>query len=79
MAALLNIFVETVIHSFQDYLKISSKEQHLFKTFSNIIQVFTVSFYQFNASILNKSINFLKTNIIDPKCLNCTSVWCPAL
>ncbi len=37
----------------------SSKEQHLFETeiFCNIINVFTVTFDQFNASLMNKSIN----------------------
>ncbi len=38
----------------------SSIEQHLFEIeiFSNIINVFTVTFDHFNASWLNKSINF---------------------
>ncbi len=38
----------------------SWKEQHLFEIeiFSNIINVFTVTFDQFNASLINKSINF---------------------
>ncbi len=38
----------------------SSKEQHLFETenFCSIINVFTGAFYQFNASLMNKSINF---------------------
>ncbi len=40
----------------------SSEEQHLFEIeiFCNIINVFTVTFDQFNESLLNKSINFLK-------------------
>ncbi len=48
----------------------SSKEQHLFETeiFCNIINVFTVIFDQFNASMLNKNINFFKKNY--PKHLN---------
>ncbi len=39
----------------------SSKEQHLFEIeiFCNIISVFTVTFDQFNASLLNKSIKIL--------------------
>ncbi len=39
----------------------SSDEQHLFEIeiFCNIIHVFTVTFNQLNASLLNKSINFL--------------------
>ncbi len=38
----------------------SSKEQHLFglEIFCNIINVFTATFDQFNASLLNKSIHF---------------------
>ncbi len=40
----------------------SSKEQHLFEIeiFCNIINVFTVTFDQFNTSLMNLSINFLK-------------------
>jgi len=33
-----------------------SKGQHLFEIFCNIINVFTVTFDQFNASLPNKSI-----------------------
>ncbi len=38
------------------------KEQYLFEIyiFCDIINVFTVTFDQFNASLLNKNINFLK-------------------
>ncbi len=45
----------------------SLKEWLLFKIeiFCNIINVFTLTFYQFNASLLNKSIN--KKNLIDPE------------
>ncbi len=44
---LLNIIVE------------SSKEQHLYEIeiFCNIINVFSVTFHQFNASLLSKSVN----------------------
>ncbi len=44
----------------------SSKEQHLFEIeiFCNIINVFTATFDQFNASLLNKSNNFLKKNFL---------------
>ncbi len=37
----------------------SSKEQHLFETeiFCYSINVFTVTFHQFNASLMNKSID----------------------
>ncbi len=55
-----NIFVEMVInYIFHE----SSKEQHLFEIeiFSNIINVFAVAFDQFNASLMNKSINFFCT------------------
>ncbi len=52
----------------------SSKEQHLFEieTFWNIINVFTVTFDQFNVSLMNKSISFLKKkkNLTDPKFKN---------
>ncbi len=49
-----------------------SKEQHLFEIeiLCNILNVFTVTFDQFNTSLLNKTIHFLKKNkIIDPKLL----------
>ncbi len=41
----------------------SSIEQHLFEIeiFPNIINVFTVTFDQFNASLLNKSITYIQT------------------
>ncbi len=40
---------------------------------SNSINVFTATFDQFNASLLNKSINFFpkKKSLTDPKLLNC--------
>ncbi len=53
----------------------SSKEQHLFETeiFCNIINVLTVTFDQFNASLMNKSINFfLKINWFQTFDLKCT-------
>ncbi len=60
---LLNIFMETeTFFSPQGSLmNIKLKKQHLFKTeiFCNIKNVFTVTFDQFNASLLNNSINFL--------------------
>jgi len=51
------------------------KKQHLFKIeiFYNIINVFTVTFHQFNASLMNKSINFFQKIIItytQPKFFN---------
>ncbi len=48
----------------------SSKEQHLFEIeiFCNIINVFTVSFDQFNASLID--INFFKKKSTNPKRLN---------
>ncbi len=47
-------------YCFEDLLMESSKEQHLFETeiFCNIIDVFTVTFDQHNASLLNKNIIF---------------------
>ncbi len=36
----------------------------------NILNVFTVTFDQFNATLLNKSINFFKNIFTDPKLLN---------
>ncbi len=60
---LTNIFVETVIHFiFQDSQMNSSKEQHLFEIeiSCNIINVLTVSFDQFNVSLMNKSVPFFK-------------------
>ncbi len=49
----------------------SSKEHNLFEIeiFCYIINVFTVTFHQFNASLLNKVL-LLLLNIIDPKRLN---------
>ncbi len=38
--------------------------------FCNILNVFTVTFDQFNASMLNKSINFFKINVLTLKTLN---------
>ncbi len=40
----------------------SSKEQHLYETeiFCNIMNFFTFTFDQFNASLMNKSINFFQ-------------------
>ncbi len=57
---LLNIFVETMIIFFfmiHRWIE-SSKVQHLFEIFCNIINVFTVTSHQFNASLMNTSINF---------------------
>ncbi len=52
----------------------SSKEEHLIKIeiFCNIMNVFTVAFDKFNASLLNKNINFLKKKkyLTDLKVLN---------
>ncbi len=53
---LLNIFVETMKLFFQDFTYI----------------VFIVTFDQFNASLLNTSINFIKKKKSDPKLLNIT-------
>ncbi len=33
----------------------------------NIINVFTVTFDQYNSSVMNKSINFLSTQTFDPE------------
>ncbi len=53
-----HIFVETIIQFFRMlYWTESSKEQHLFAIFCNmIIHVFTIPFDQSNASLLNKCI-----------------------
>ncbi len=56
---LLNIFVETTMVFLSILcLRESSKVQHLFelKIFCNIINVFTVTFDQLNASLLNKNL-----------------------
>jgi len=50
-----------IAKTFRDSLMNRSlKEQHLFEIeiFCNIINVFTFTFNQFNAPLLNKSINF---------------------
>ncbi len=54
--------VETVMHFFRISIK-QKKKKHLFKNgnlFIFIIDVFTVSFEQFNASLLNKKNNLTK-------------------
>ncbi len=50
----------------------SSKEQHLFEIeiFWNIINVFTVTFDQFNASLMIKSINFFQQKKREKNLLN---------
>ncbi len=40
----------------------------------NVIHVFTITFDQFKASLLNKDINFFQKIITDPKLLSC-SIW----
>ncbi len=58
-----SIFVKTMIHLSRILWQIEGlKEQHLFEMeiFYNIVSVFTVMFIQFNVSVLNKCINFLK-------------------
>ncbi len=63
---LTNIFVETdLFFRIHRWIE-SSKEQHFFKIeiFCYIINVFTVTFDQFNASLINKSINFF---LLTPK------------
>ncbi len=63
---MLNIFVETVIQYiiFKGYFDESLKKQHLFEIdiFCNVINVSTVTFDHFNASLINKSINFIQIN-----------------
>ncbi len=58
-----SIFVKTMIYLSRNLWQIEGlKEQHLFEMeiFYNILSVFTVMFIQFNVSVLNKCINFLK-------------------
>ncbi len=55
-----HIFVETAIHFFQDDL-LNRKFKNIICC--NIINVFTVTLYQFNAVLLNKSITFFKKKI----------------
>ncbi len=52
-----NIFVETVIQDLQDLQKNRKFKRNLFEIeiFWNIINVFTVAFDQFNASLMNRS------------------------
>ncbi len=56
---LLNVFVEILINCFQWGIK-SSKEQQLFE----IKKVFSVTFEQFNGSLLNRIINFFKKKVL---------------
>ncbi len=65
------IFVETMIFFRILWWKESSKEQHLFEI-EIIINAFTVSFDQFNVSLVSTS-----TNLTDPKLLNV--VWAAQL
>ncbi len=61
---LLNIFVEIVIHFiFQDSLMNRKFKRTVFfeiEIVCNIVNVFTITFNQLNASLLNKSINFFQ-------------------
>ncbi len=59
-----NIYYFTIHFCRIVWWKGSSKEQRLFKKSCNIINVFTVTFDQFNASLLNKSIVLSKNKII---------------
>ncbi len=56
----------------------SLKAQHLFEIeiVSDIINVFTVTFDQFIASLLIKSMHFFKINLTDPKLLNSSRLKC---
>ncbi len=57
---LLNIFVETVIHLFQDPL-INKKNIYFIRNiFCGIINVFSVTFDQFNVLLLNIMINLFQ-------------------
>ncbi len=59
-----DIFVETVMHFiFKDtQMNIQFKRSAFIRI--NIIDVFTVTFHQFNASLINKSIGFSEINAI---------------
>ncbi len=59
-----DIFVETVMHLiFKDtQMNIQFKRSAFIRI--NIIDVFTVTFHQFNASLINKSIGFSEINAI---------------
>jgi len=50
---LLNIFVETLISIFQDSLVNRKFRRSAFIVFYNIINIFTVTFDQFNVSLPN--------------------------
>jgi len=49
---------------FSGYRKFKERDLFEIEIFCNIIHIFTVTFDQFNASLLNKSINFFKKKII---------------
>lgn len=57
-----NIFVETVIHYFHHSLM--KGKLYLKQIFFNITNVFTITFDQFNASFLNKSINLFQNILL---------------
>ncbi len=61
-----NISVDTVMHFIITDEQKSLKEQHLFETkiICDIINVFTVTFDQFNMFLMNKSIAFFKTILL---------------
>ncbi len=69
---LLNIFVETVKHCFQDYLIKGKFKRTAFISNRSLSKhfetnVFIVTFDQLNASFQNKSINLLgKKNVLTP-------------
>ncbi len=75
---LLNIFVETDTFYFSGFFDEFLKEMHLFETLCNIINVLIVTFDQFIASLLNKSINLFSLSSVvyhsfhkNMKLLNC--------
>jgi len=53
----------------------SSQKQHLFEieSFCNIMNIVTVTLDQFNASLLNKNMNFLKKKTQSPNLQTCSS------
>ncbi len=73
------IMLKTAEYNFFRFLwcKESSEEQHLSEIgiFCNIINVFIITFDQFKASLINKSINFYNPTPPKKKCKLTPSFW----
>ncbi len=70
---LLHIFVETMHLIFSGFFDEYKEYIEMFITHRKLFEVFTVTFDESNASLLNKRINFFQNKtktFTDPKCLS---------